>query len=206
VNFDVLSGSGNVYFFAGVITAGISVPVQIPNHSSDLGSNYWPRIQWSSLFGLPSQLLHHTGLGSPGLGGSGSESNDVRGADDHDQTPPLCASSGAANFYHHPHQLTHHHLHQSHHLSAAQQQQPTQQQQQQPQQLHDPQMQNNEGLCPNLDLSRYHRLVTAQHQQALPLNRTSTPTTSDSSCILDDNCLEERSRDEGTIRNEIGTK
>jgi paired box protein 6 len=31
--------------FSGVITAGISVPVQIPNHTSDLSSNYWPRLQ-----------------------------------------------------------------------------------------------------------------------------------------------------------------
>lgn len=38
----------------GVITAGVSVPVQIPSQGPpDLGPNYWPRLQWSSFFGLP---------------------------------------------------------------------------------------------------------------------------------------------------------
>ena len=29
----------------GVISPGVSVPVQIPNQSSDISSNYWPRLQ-----------------------------------------------------------------------------------------------------------------------------------------------------------------
>lgn len=37
-----------------MITAGVSVPVQIPSQGPpDLGPNYWPRLQWSSFFGLP---------------------------------------------------------------------------------------------------------------------------------------------------------
>lgn len=44
---------------AGVISAGVSVPVQISTQNvSDLtGSNYWPRLQWSSIFNLPTKLL-----------------------------------------------------------------------------------------------------------------------------------------------------
>lgn len=38
----------------GVITAGVSVPIQIPSQGSDIGTNYWPRLQWSSFFGLPT--------------------------------------------------------------------------------------------------------------------------------------------------------
>jgi len=45
--------------FSGVISAGVSVPVQISTQNvSDLaGSNYWPRLQWSSIFSLPTELL-----------------------------------------------------------------------------------------------------------------------------------------------------
>lgn len=45
--------------FTGVISAGVSVPVQISSQNvSDLtGSNYWPRLQWSSIFDLPTKLL-----------------------------------------------------------------------------------------------------------------------------------------------------
>lgn len=46
--------------FSGVISAGVSVPVQIPAQGADLGSNYWPRIQWSTFFGLQSQLIYNT--------------------------------------------------------------------------------------------------------------------------------------------------
>ncbi|XP_055373565.1 paired box protein Pax-6 isoform X4 [Condylostylus longicornis] len=35
------SGSGST----GVISAGVSVPVQIPSQSADLSANYWPRLQ-----------------------------------------------------------------------------------------------------------------------------------------------------------------
>lgn len=44
---------------AGVISAGVSVPVQISTQNvSDLtGSNYWPRLQWSSILNLPTNLL-----------------------------------------------------------------------------------------------------------------------------------------------------
>ncbi|XP_055857754.1 paired box protein Pax-6 isoform X3 [Episyrphus balteatus] len=31
--------------FLGVISAGVSVPVQIPSQGADLGANYWPRLQ-----------------------------------------------------------------------------------------------------------------------------------------------------------------
>ena len=41
-------------FNEGVITAGISVPIQIPSQGPDIGTNYWPRLQWSSFFGLPT--------------------------------------------------------------------------------------------------------------------------------------------------------
>lgn len=41
-------------FNEGVITAGVSVPIQIPSQGSDIGTNYWPRLQWSSFFGLPT--------------------------------------------------------------------------------------------------------------------------------------------------------
>ncbi|OXU20081.1 hypothetical protein TSAR_004983 [Trichomalopsis sarcophagae] len=30
---------------AGVISAGVSVPVQIPSQTPDLAGNYWPRLQ-----------------------------------------------------------------------------------------------------------------------------------------------------------------
>lgn len=45
---------------AGVISAGVSVPVQISTQNvSDLtGSNYWPRLQWSSIFNLPTKLFY----------------------------------------------------------------------------------------------------------------------------------------------------
>lgn len=32
-------------FNEGVITAGVSVPIQIPSQGSDIGTNYWPRLQ-----------------------------------------------------------------------------------------------------------------------------------------------------------------
>lgn len=41
----------------GVISAGVSVPVQIPSQTPDSMSNYWPRIQWSQLFGFPPPRL-----------------------------------------------------------------------------------------------------------------------------------------------------
>lgn len=41
----------------GVISAGVSVPVQIPSQGPDLASNYWGRLQWSQLFGFPHRLL-----------------------------------------------------------------------------------------------------------------------------------------------------
>lgn len=41
-------------FNEGVITAGVSVPIQIPSQGPDIGTNYWPRLQWSSFFGLPT--------------------------------------------------------------------------------------------------------------------------------------------------------
>lgn len=49
-------------FNEGVITAGVSVPIQIPSQGSDIGTNYWPRLQWSSFFGLPTlgTLLGHS--------------------------------------------------------------------------------------------------------------------------------------------------
>lgn len=43
--------------FSGVISAGVSVPVQIPSQGPELTSNYWPRLQWSQLFGFPHRLL-----------------------------------------------------------------------------------------------------------------------------------------------------
>lgn len=48
-----------------MISAGVSVPVQIPSHTTELGTSYWPRLQWSTLFGLhpPS----HTLIGTPGI-------------------------------------------------------------------------------------------------------------------------------------------
>lgn len=42
---------------AGVISAGVSVPVQIPSQTPDLTGNYWPRLQWSQLFGFPPASL-----------------------------------------------------------------------------------------------------------------------------------------------------
>lgn len=41
----------------GVISAGVSVPVQIPSQTPDLAGNYWPRLQWSQLFGFPPASL-----------------------------------------------------------------------------------------------------------------------------------------------------
>jgi len=41
----------------GVISAGVSVPVQIPSQTPDLTGNYWPRLQWSQLFGFPPASL-----------------------------------------------------------------------------------------------------------------------------------------------------
>lgn len=32
-------------FNKGVITAGVSVPIQIPSQGPDIGTNYWPRLQ-----------------------------------------------------------------------------------------------------------------------------------------------------------------
>lgn len=42
---------------SGVISAGVSVPVQIPSQTPDLTGNYWPRLQWSQLFGFPPASL-----------------------------------------------------------------------------------------------------------------------------------------------------
>ncbi|XP_055922573.1 paired box protein Pax-6 isoform X3 [Eupeodes corollae] len=38
-------GSGSAASSTGVISAGVSVPVQIPTQGADLGTNYWPRLQ-----------------------------------------------------------------------------------------------------------------------------------------------------------------
>lgn len=33
------------FSFVGVISAGVSVPVQIPSQGADISSSYWPRLQ-----------------------------------------------------------------------------------------------------------------------------------------------------------------
>ena len=65
---------------AGVISAGVSVPVQIPSQTPDLTSNYWPRIQWSQLFGFPPpRLLVHpeNPVAAPSSCSSGSSSSSI---------------------------------------------------------------------------------------------------------------------------------
>lgn len=41
----IIIATFNLILFQGVITAGVSVPVQIGSQESGLGTNYWPRLQ-----------------------------------------------------------------------------------------------------------------------------------------------------------------
>ena len=35
-------------YYSGILGPGMSMPLQVPGQSSDIASNYWPRLQWGA--------------------------------------------------------------------------------------------------------------------------------------------------------------